>query len=320
MKTAQWSAIKNKGNILFNMTSFWRILKFSFQDISRNVWLTVATITILVLALFSVNMLLTVQSLSQNAIDAVKSKVNISLYLRPEASEAEILDLKTKLLAMPEVKEVGYISKNQALDFFRERNKNNPEILSALRELGKNPLSPSLVISPKDSDQAGNLIEQIKKNNNPIIESRDFTDNALILQKINQITKKINEVGFFIIAIFILTSMLVAYNSIKVAIYTHRREIEIMRLVGASNRFIYQPFLFSAIFYALAATIIGVALFFPFLGLLQPYLEVFFLDYQFNIVSYFLSHFFLIFGAQFLAVALINIIASGLAIRRYSKV
>jgi len=302
------------------MTSFWRILKFSFQDISRNVWLTIATITILVLALFSVNILLTVQVLSQNAVEAVKGKVNLSLYLRPESSEAEILDLKTKLEAMPEVKTVKYISKNQALDSFRERNQNNPEILSALRELGKNPLSPSLVINPKDSDQAPALIEQIKKNNNPIIESRDFTDNALLLEKINQITKKVNEVGLFIIAIFILTSVLVAYNSIKVAIYTHRQEVEIMRLVGASNRFIYQPFLFSAVFYALAATIIGVALFFPFLSLLQPYLEVFFLDYQFNVVHYFVSHFILIFGLQFLAMALINILASSLAIRRYAKV
>jgi cell division transport system permease protein len=302
------------------MVSFWRILKFSFQDISRNVWLTVATITILLLALFSVNVLLTVQVLSQNAVEAVKSKVNISLYLRPEASEAEILDLKTKIEAMPEVKTVKYISKNEALDYFRERNQNNPEILSALRELGKNPLSPSLIINPKDSSQAPSLIEQIKKNNNPIIESRDFTDNALLLEKINQITNKVNEVGLFIIAIFIVTSILVAYNSIKVAIYTHRQEVEIMRLVGASNRFIYQPFLFSAVFYALAATIIGMALFFPFLGLLQPYLEVFFLDYQFNVIHYFLSHFILIFGLQFVATALINIIASGLAIRRYAKV
>ncbi|HNX11244.1 MAG TPA: permease-like cell division protein FtsX [bacterium] len=302
------------------MTSFWRILKFSFQDVSRNIWLSIATITILVLALFSVNVLLTVQALSQNAINAIKDKVNISLYLRPEASEAEILDLKTKLAALPEVREIGYISKVEALDSFRERNKNNPEIFSALRELGKNPLSPSLVISPKDSDQADVLIEQIKKNNNPIIESRDFTDNALLLEKITQVTKKVNEVGFFIIAIFILTSMLVAYNSIKVAIYTHRREVEIMRLVGASNRFIHQPFLFSAVFYALAATIIGVALFFPFLGLLQPYLEVFFLDYQFNIVHYFISNSWLIFGSQFLAMALINVVASSLAIRRYTKV
>jgi len=312
--------IKNKVNILFNMVSFWRILKFSFQDISRNIWLTVATVTILLLALFSVNILLTVQVLSQNAVEAVKSKVNISLYLRPESSEAEILDLQTKIEAIPEVKTVKYISKSEALDSFRDRNQNNPEVLSALRELGKNPLSPSLIISPKDSSQAPALIEEIKKNNNPIIESRDFTDNALLLEKINQITSKVNEVGLFIIAIFILTSIFVAYNSIKVAIYTHRQEVEIMRLVGASNRFIYQPFLFSAVFYSLAATVIGMALFFPFLGLLQPYLEVFFLDYQFNVIHYFLSHFILIFGLQFLAMALINIIASGLAIRRYAKV
>jgi len=297
-----------------------RIIKFSLQDISRNVWLTIATITILVLALLSVNTLVTVEVLSRHAIDAVKEKVDISLYLKADASDEQVASLKTQISQMAKVKQVLYTSKADALRYFREKNKDNPEVLTALRELGRNPLSPSLIITPNNVEEAPQLINEIKQIKSEVIESRDFADNALILEKINDITKKISEVGLIIISIFIFTSMLVAYNSIKVAIYTHRREIEIMRLVGASNNFIYLPFVLSAIIYAFLGVLIIIILFYPFLGILQPYLEVFFMDYNINIIEYFVNNFWLIFGLQFVAVSLISILSSWLAIRRYAKV
>ncbi|MFA7702302.1 MAG: permease-like cell division protein FtsX [Patescibacteria group bacterium] len=300
--------------------SLMRIIKFSLQDISRNIWLTIATITILVLALLSVNTLLTVEVLSRHAIDAVKEKIDISLYLKVDASEEQITSLKTQISQMSKVKQVLYTSKADALRYFREKNKDNPEVLTALRELGRNPLSPSLVIAPNNVEEAPQLINEIKQIDSNIIESRDFADNTVILEKINDITKKISEVGLFIIMIFVFTSMLVAYNSIKVAIYTHRREIEIMRLVGASNSFIYLPFVLSAIIYALVSVVIIVIIFYPFLGILQPYLEVFFMDYNINIINYFLDNFWIIFGLQFLSVSIISVLSSWLAIRRYAKV
>ncbi len=297
-----------------------RIIKFSLQDISRNIWLTIATITILVLALLSVNTLLTVDVLSRHAIGAVKEKVDISLYLKADASDEQIASLRTQISQMSKVKKVLYTSKADALRYFREKNKNNPEVLSALRELGRNPLSPSLVIAPNNVEDAPQLINEIKQIDSDIIESRDFADNTSILEKINDITKKISEIGLFIISIFIFTSMLVAYNSIKVAIYTHRREIEIMRLVGASNNFIYMPFVLSSIIYAFLSVLIIVILFYPFLGILQPYLEVFFMDYNINIIDYFINNFWIIFGLQFIAVSIISGLSSWLAIRRYAKV
>ena len=297
-----------------------RTIKFSVQDITRYIWLTIATVTILILALFSVNMLLTVQVISQNALEAIKQKVDISLYLKTDAADVDINNLRTRLSTSNYVKKIDYISKADALNSFREKNQNNPEILAALTELGRNPLSPSLVIYPNNTDESPKLIEEIKKIDSPIIESRDFSDNTLLLEKINVITKKINQVGLFLILIFGLTSMLVAYNSIRVAIYTHRREIEIMRLVGASNFFVYMPYIASAIFYALFSVVLIIIIFFPFLGLLQPYLEVFFTGYNINLVSYFWQNFFLIFSSEFLIVALISVLSSWLAIRRYAKV
>jgi cell division transport system permease protein len=301
-------------------TALYRILKLSFQDIGRNIWLSIVTITILILALLSINSLFTVQVISQNAIEAVKSKVDVNLYLENNANEEEILDLKAQLEKMPEVKEVRYVSQQEALVSFREQNEKNPEIIQALRELGKNPLSPSLIILPESADNTEILIANLKAYQSDIIESRDFNDNTVILEKINSITDNVNQLGMIIIAIFIFTSLLVVYNSIRVAIYTHRREINIMRLVGASTNFIYMPFIASALIYSIVSIIIIIAIFYPFLSLLQPYLEVFFMGYNVDILSYFTTHFWSIFGIEFLIVAVINILASLIAVKRYAKV
>ncbi len=301
-------------------SSFLRVLKFSLQDISRNIWLSVITITILILAMFSINTLILTKTISANAIDAIKNKINISLYLTSEATEAEIFYLKDKVIAMDRVRDVKYISKQEALDSFRANNENNEEILQALIELGQNPLSPSLIISPKNADEVADLIEELKVLDSEIIESRDFADNSLILERINNITNRINDIAIIIIAVFIITSLLVIYNSIKVAIYTHKKEIEIMRLVGASNIFIHAPYLISSLIYTLVASLIIIGITFPLLSIAQPYLEVFFVGYNINVVKYFYSHFLSIFGIQFLGIAIINIIASYLAVRKYSKI
>lgn len=302
------------------MLSLYRIIKFSFQDIARNVWLTIVTITILLLALFTINTLLTVRVISDNAVAAVKEKINISLYLKADAPESEIMALKAKISNSEKVKSINYVSRQSALETFREKYKNNQAVLAALKELGRNPLSPSLTIVPKNFEESSLLINELKVLDNPIIESRDFSDNTSILSKINGITKRVNEVGMFIVAIFILTSLLVVYNAIRVAIYTHRQEIEIMRLVGASNFFIYMPYIVSAFVYALLSILIVISVFYPFLSLLQPYLEVFFMGYNVNILSYFVDNFIFIFGAQFLVVLLINIVASLFAVRKYARI
>ncbi len=302
------------------MLSLYRIIKFSLQDVGRNVWLSIATITILLLALFSINILMTVSVISDSAAKAVQEKVDISLYLKSEAPESEIFALRDSIASSERVKEVVYISREQALADFREKYKNNQEILAALKELGRNPLSPSLIIIPQGLEGADMLVNELKALEAPIIESRDFSDNTVVLEKINNITKRVNEIGLFVIAIFILTSLLVVYNTVRVAIYTHRQEIEIMRLVGASNAFVYLPYVFSALIYAVVSTIIIILIFYPFLSVLQPYLEVFFMGYNVNILAYFVDNFVWIFGLQFLAVLFINALASIFAVSRYAKV
>jgi cell division transport system permease protein len=309
-------------NICFNkyfMLSFLRIIKFSLQDITRNIWLSIVTITILLLALLSINTMLIVQAVSDNAVNAVKEKIDISLYLNTDASENDISALRNRLNGMSEVKSVAYTSKQQALESFRSKYRDNSEILQALRELGSNPLSPSLAITPSNFDETTNLVNALRQLDSDIIESRDFSDNTVIVNKIQSITKRVKEVGLGIILIFVLTSLLVVYNSIRVAIYTHKKEIEIMRLVGASNYFIYMPFLFSAFIYAVISVLVMIIIFYPFLTLFQPYLEVFLAGYNVNLVTYFVNNFLFIFGAQFVVILFITLVTSFFAVRKYTR-
>jgi len=302
------------------LLSFARVIKFSLQDIGRNIWLSLVTIIILVLALFSINLLLVVKVISATAISAVKEKIDISLYLRTNTEENRILALKAKISKLEQVKDIEYISQQAALESFKVKHKNNPEILQALVELGKNPLSPSLVIKPKSIDQSDELIANLNKIDDDIIESRNFADRKTMLEKINSITDKVSEAGLLMSLVFVFITLLVVYNAIRVAIYTHRMEIGIMKLVGASNWFIRAPYLLSSIIYTLIGLIATIIIFYPFLGLLQPYLEAFFIGYNFNVISYFNSHFIAIFGIEFLAAALINALASLVAVSKYSKV
>jgi cell division transport system permease protein len=302
------------------LLSILRTIKFSFQDISRNIWLSLVTIIILILALFTINMLLVVKVIGDAAVEAVKEKIDISIYMKPAAEEPAILELKARLASLSEVRDVEYISKADALANFKKKHENNPEILQSLRELGKNPLAPSLVVKPRDMDEFNNLINYINSVDDDIIESRDFTNYELMIEKINSITDKVSEAGIFLSGIFILITLLVIYNSVRVAIYTHRLEIMVMRLVGASNWFIQMPYLLSSAIYTFVGVAAIMLIFYPFLTLLQPYLETFFVDYNVNLVQYFYGNALYIFGIQFLAAAFINMLASLLAVRKYSKV
>ncbi|MBU4601183.1 permease-like cell division protein FtsX [Patescibacteria group bacterium] len=258
--------------------------------------------------------------ISNSAIEAVKEKIDVILYLKEDAEEDKAAALKIKISNLSQVKEVSYISKAEALKSFKLKHRDNPEILEALRELGKNPLTPSLVIKPQNADDYQALMDSLSGIDDDIIESRNFDDHKSMLEKINSITDKISEVGVFISFIFVLITLLLVYNSIRVAIYTHRREIKIMRLVGASNWFIRAPFLFSSIIYTLAGILSIIIIYYFFLSLLQPYLETFFIGYDINLLTYFKDNFVFIFGLQFIISLIVNVVASLFAVGKYSKV
>jgi len=303
------------------LISISRIIKFAMQDFIRNFWISIVTITILILSLFSINFLIVAGVISEAAIKTVEDKIDLSLYLSPNSTETDISILEQELDSLEGVTSVKYISKVQALEVFQSKHKDNKEVQDALREIGQNPLNPSLVVQTAelaDYSQVINSLDKLSKHD--IIESRNFDDHEALLNSMNTITGKTRQAGMLVSLIFIIITILVVFNAIRIAIYTHNKEIRIMKLVGASDWFIRAPFLVEGATYALVGVISIIAIFYPFIHLLQPYLSTFFNANDLNLINYFNSNFITIFGLEFVVASLINIVASLWAMRNHLKV
>ena len=302
------------------LTSFFRIIKFAFQDFFRNFWLSFVTLTIFILALFSINLLIVFNVIAKTAITSIEEKVDIALYFKPEIKEDQVQNVQRYLQSLMQVKAVDYISKDQALENFKNKHKDNQQIIESLNELDKNPLGASLVISAKSTNDYPVILENLSDPQyNNLIESKDFDDHRQIIERITGITKRVSNGVFVIALIFTFISILIVFNAIRMAIYTHREEIVAMKLVGATNWFVQAPYLLQGIIFAFFSLVISVIIIYPLLGFIQPYLALI-LESNFNLVSYFNQNFVMIFGLEFLGAIIINLLSSYLAVNRYVRV
>jgi cell division transport system permease protein len=303
------------------ITSIYRIFVFAWQSFWRNIWLSVVTITIIVLTFISVNCLIVVYITTDAAINIIKNKVDVSIYFRPEVIEPQVNEVKTYLSSLTQVKEINYISQQEALEKFRQLHRNDSDIIQSLEELENNPIGATLQIKAKNIEDYPEIIGVLSNSKyNDLILDKNFEDHKVYIEKIQKLSKNIKSVGLAICGIFVIIALLIVFNTIRVAIYTHRQEIGVMKLVGATNWFIRSPFLVEAAFYGLVSCAISVIIIYPMLNFIQPYINNFFLTEEFNLLSYFNHNFWKIFGLQLITIILLNIISSSIAIRRYLKV
>ncbi len=304
------------------LVSLYRAIKFSLQDFWRNIWLSLITIFIVVLTLLLVNILITINVLANYAVKSVEDKVDISIYFDSKATEKQVLEVKARLLELPVVKGVEYISKEEALKDFKIKHQNEPEVLESVKELEKNPLPATLIIKAKDPQHYQAIIGFLNDNKDygNLIEDQNFNDHKEMIKRINNITSRVYQVGIILSLIFALVVVLIVFNTVRIAIYTHREEIGIMKLVGANNWFVRSPFLLEGVLYSLLACVLAVIITYPLLGVVQSYASSFFDSGGFNLVNYFNGHFLIIFGLEFLVMALLNVLSTSWATRRYLKV
>ena len=298
-----------------------RILKFSFQDIWRNIWLSLITVTIMVLALITINFLIVFNVITKIASDVVQDRIDVSVYLKNTVSPEQTDSIKQYLLSLSDIENVEVITPDLAMERFKEKYKDNEKILQSVTELETNPLGYTLVVKAKDPSAYPNIMASLDAPQySDFILDKSYEDHEAMISKIESISGRVQKAGIIISLIFILISTLIVINTIRIAIYTHREEIGIMRLVGATNWFIRMPFLVESIIFSIVAIIISTTVLYPILSVCQPYLESFFETQNYNVLDYFNQNFIKIFGLEFLGIVLINIIASSLAIRRYLKV
>lgn len=302
------------------MFGFFRISKFAFQDMVRNAGLSFMTVFILVLMLLSVNTFFIIRHITGTATTSVRDQIDLSVYFRADAGPKEIDEVKTFIDTFPSVTETTFQDKEAVLAQFREVHKDNPNILASLEELEGNPFGPTLIVKTKTPADYRVLITALSiPEYEKVIESKTFADTEKAIQIIDLVTKNIERFTVFLMIFFGLIAFSIIFNTIRVGIYTQRTEISIKKLVGATNWFVRGPYVVESLFFSVVSVVIAYAIVLLFASAADPYMAVFFQKPSF-LTDYFLLHILVFAGGQFLAVAVLSICTSALAMRQHLRV
>lgn len=276
-------------------TSFKRIIKWAFKNFWRNGWLSTATVSIMTLTLLVITVLLMVNIIANAVLENLEKKIDISVYFKLETSEEEILDVKSQLEELEEVDSIAYTSQEEALINFKEKHKDNPILLQSLEELEINPLEASLNIKARETSQYASINQFLEGvYYQDVIDKVNYMQNKEVIDKLSGIILDVKTAGLGLTILLALIVFLVTFNSIRLAIYSSREEISVMRLVGATNWFIRGPFIVEGILYGIIATIATLAILYPVFYFLSPKISGFlpigdiFAYFQANLLSFLL--------------------------------
>jgi len=302
------------------MLKLWRTFKEGKNNFVRNSWLTFATVSILTFSLFIVGFSAFFGITSQFILQNMREKVSINVSFNPDVSEERILSIKEKLSqAKKEIASVEYISREKALEKFIAENNSNPTIIQALQEIGENPLFASLVIKAVQPDQYPLIVSEMQKSTFQNDISRiNYEKNKEIFGRLDRMGKMASKVGLILGIVFIFIAILITFNAIRITIYSHRQEFEVMRLVGASNIYVRMPFVFEGFLYGLISGILSVGLLFGMTYYIAP-----FTSGSVNtgdVLNIFFDYFWYLFAGLTILGILLGVMSSALAIRRYLKI
>jgi cell division transport system permease protein len=300
------------------------MIEAGWKNFTRGGAVSAATVVVMTVTLTIIASLIFLSALLNFTLNFIRDKVDISVYFVTTASESEIMGVKAKIEQLPQVASVTYTSREDALDAFRARHASDQLTLQALEELGENPLDASLEIKAKDPSQYEiinttlSTTPALSTEGNSIIDRINYVQNKESIDHLNKVISATREVGFIVVILFALASVLIAFATIRLAIYTAKDEIGVMRLVGASNSYIRGPFIVDGFITGVIAAIIVFLALFPitwYTGLKTAgWLG------GFNMYAYYLSHFPFIFLTLLLSGVFLGGAASILAIRRYLKI
>ena len=295
-----------------------RIFKAGFINFWRNGWVSLATILVMVITLFVIGGLILGKALVVSTLAQIEDKVDITVYFKTDAKEDEIIALKEKLADINEVKNVNYISAEDALRAFQERHSGNALITQSLEELAENPLGANLNIKAKDLSQYESISRFLEASAISSIDKINYRQNKVVIDRLSNILNASRNAGFGIILVLSIIAVLVAFNTIRLAIFTSRDEITVMKLVGASSRYVRGPFIVEGLMYGLVAAIFTMIIFYPLTFWLGPLTEKFFGGI--NLFAYYISNFFQLFAILFVVGCGLGAFSSYIATRRYLKV
>jgi cell division transport system permease protein len=305
------------------ITSLKRIVRAGFVGFWRNAFVSLSAIFVITLTLLVVGGTILFNQILTTSITQIQNKVDINVYIQTVAEEQAILDLKSSLERLPDVREVIYLTREDTLALFRERHQDDERTIQALEELNENPLGATLSIRAKETSQYESIaafLEEYRASeapDKPLIDRINYNKNKEAIAKLSRIVDAVEQSSLVIMMVLVVSSILIAFNTIRLAIYTAREEISVMRLVGASNMFIRGPLIFQGVMYGLVAGVLSLLILYPIAVWLGPGTEQFF---SLNIFEYFVNNFGFLFAVLVGSGIVLGMISSTLAIARYLRV
>jgi len=300
-----------------------RIFKNGFINFGRNIWLAIAAIAMMATTLTILLFAVVSSATFDHTISGLTSHIDVSIYLKDSVTDDQRSQLVSQLYKIDNVQSVAYTSKDQALKSYEAANATNSDLLAAISETD-NPLPASLTIKPKNPDDLQSIRNFIAK---PTVlglqsdPSNDSGDRRTAIDNITRATHFFQEAGIVGIILFLIISMLIIFNTIRMAIFNRRDELVIMRLLGASTAFIRGPFVVETMAYGTVAAAVSLLICWGIFKVASHTLQAStlgLLDIKYA-DQFFSSHLVQILTLQLLVGILIGAVSSLIATRRYLK-
>ncbi len=288
----------------------------------RNGVVSLSAVMVMSVTLIIIASVMFTSALLNHTLEGLKDKVDVNVNALPTAFEDDILLLKKSLESLPEVESVEYLTREQVLENYKARHADDQKILSALDELNDNPFGASLNVKAKDPEHYINIETFLNENypantTDSIIDNVNYANKKVAIEKLNKIVIAGEQLGAIVTFVFILISILITLNTIRLAMFISRDEIKVMNLVGADSSYISGPFIITGAMYGLFSAIFVLALLYPITYWIGPKISEAFFDM--NVFSYYLVNFGQMFSVILSAGIIIGSISSFLAVNRYIK-
>lgn len=237
-----------------------RVFRTGTKNFIRNSWLSTAATAIMFVTLIVVSMTFVANMTFSEAIRNLTAKIDVSVYLKDSVKKADRDRFMAELREQPNVRNVEYKSKEDALAQYREDNKNDLELLNAV-SLAENPLPATITVQTNDPNKIQEIAAVINTDENKALQSDEPSysgDRKQAIDRIISLADFLRNSGVVASIVFAVISTLIIFNTIRMAIFNRRDEIEIMKLIGASKWYIRGPFVVEASLYGLIAGIVTI--------------------------------------------------------------
>lgn len=290
-----------------------------WTNFKRNSYVSFGTTGVMVLVLLMFLALVAVNFLSATVVASLQEKVDVSIYFKQEATEDQIFNVRTDLQQLAQVRSVEYISRDRALEDFKQRHAGDALIQESLAELDVNPLEGSLNIKAQDTSQYAAIVNFIEGNKfRTFIDKINYYENEQVIRRVERISHAAQNWGFVASLVLAVIAVLVTFNTIRLSVYNQSSEIEIMRLVGGSNWHVRGPYLVEGAFYGLFAAVGAMAIFYPTAYFVSP--KVSLLIPGVSLIGYFGSNAIAVIPLTIVLGIVLGVISSLIAIRRFLRV